>query len=272
MGILNVTPDSFSDGGRFVDPDVAFEHANQMLDDGADIIDIGGESTRPATFRDQTPLDPKEEIARIAPVIRRLASSRPGVCISVDTYKADVAEAALEAGANVLNDISGLGYDARMADLASSSRCPLILMHLPGTPRQMPENPQYGDIIADIADYFKERVLLARTAGVSDDRIVLDPGLGFGKNSDQNAEIIRRMAELKALGYPILSGPSRKRFLGALLGDAPSDDRLEGTAASVALSIAAGADIVRVHDVRFMARLAKVCDALSSRPTPSGHA
>jgi len=262
MGVLNVTPDSFSDGGLYAKSELAIQRALQMLDEGADLIDVGGESTRPATFRDESPLDPAEEIARIAPVIRGLIAVRPGTCISVDTYKANVAHAALGAGATVLNDISGLGYDPRMAELAATAGAPIILMHMPGTPRHLPESPQYGDIALDICEYFRERVGMALESGVHHDQIVLDPGIGFGKDLHQNLEIIKRLPELKALGYPVLSGPSRKSFLGKLLDGAPPDDRLEGTAAAVSLSIAGGADIVRVHDVKFMARLARVCDAI----------
>jgi dihydropteroate synthase len=262
MGVLNVTPDSFSDGGRFSAPEAAIERALAMLEEGADIVDIGGESTRPATFRDESPLDPADEIGRILPVIQGLAKRRPGVCISVDSYKVEVAEVALEAGANVLNDVSGLGHDPRMADLAAQSCAPLILMHMPGVPRRLPENPHYDDVMADICAYFRERIAIAQRAGVRDEQIVLDPGIGFGKSAEQSLEVIRRLPELRAMGFPVLSGPSRKSFLGKLLDGSPPDDRLDGTAAAVALSISGGADIVRVHDVRFMARLARVCDAI----------
>jgi dihydropteroate synthase len=271
MGVLNVTPDSFYDGGLYASVEAAVAHALAMLDDGADIVDIGGESTRPATFRDESPLDPTEETARIVPVIRRIAELRPGVCISVDTYKASVAAAALEAGASVLNDISGLGFDPRMAELAASTGAPIVLMHMPGTPRRLPDNPAYGDLMADVGAYFQERIEIARAAGILDEQIVLDPGIGFGKNVEQNAELIRRLPELRSMGFPVLSAPSRKSFLGKLLGDVPPGERLEGTAAAIALSIHGGADIVRVHDVRFMTRMARVCDAIlrpraSSKP------
>ncbi len=268
MGVLNVTPDSFSDGGQFTAVDIAIARALDMIEEGADIVDIGGESTRPSTFRDEQPLDPAEEMRRILPVISGLFAIAPHACISVDTYKPEVAEAALGAGAKILNDVSGLGYDSRMADLAASIGAPIILMHMPGKPRHLPANPEYSDVIDDIKSYFRERVALAKGRGVGDEQIIFDPGIGFGKTMEQNLELIRRMAEFKTLGYPLLSGPSRKSFLGKILNDAPADDRLEGTSAAVALSIVNGADIVRVHDVRFIARVAKVCDAIV-RPTPA---
>ncbi len=266
MGVLNVTPDSFSDGGRYSTVDEAVAAALSMLADGADIIDVGGESTRPATFRDQAPLSEDEEIRRVVPVISALRERAPNVCISIDTYKSAVARAALDAGAIILNDVSCLGYELdppRMALLAAEREVPLILMHMPGTPHAMTEHSENGDIVDDVKRRLAGRIEIARSAGVGEDQIVVDPGIGFGKNDRQNAEIIRRLSEFRELGFPILSGPSRKRFLGRLLDNAGADDRLEGTAAAVALSIAGGADIVRVHDVRFMARLARVCDGIA---------
>jgi dihydropteroate synthase len=262
MGVLNVTPDSFSDGGLFADTDAAVAHARAMVADGADILDIGGESTRPATFADRSPLAPEEEIRRIVPVIARIASDIPGVPISIDTYKAEVAQAAINAGATAINDISGLAYDPDMAAVAARAGVPVILMHLPGKPREIPAEPHYDDIVADIAAYFRVRIQAARDAGIADDHILLDPGIGFGKNASNNLEILRRLAEFKSLGYPIVVGASRKRFIGKVLGIDDPADRVEGTAATVALSIAAGADIVRVHDVRAMARVARMTDAI----------
>jgi dihydropteroate synthase len=262
MGVLNVTPDSFSDGGEYAAVHAAERRAMEMLDEGADIIDVGGESTRPATFRDGAPLDSQEEAGRVLPVIRAIIRRAPDACISVDTYKPLVALASLEAGARVINDISALGYDPKMGGVAAQFRAPIILMHMPGKPREMPRDPKYGDIITDLKAYFRERVERALSLGVDAEQIVIDPGIGFGKNAAQNMEIIRRLSELKSFGFPVLSAPSRKAFLGTLLGDAPPKERLEGSAAAVALSIAGGADIVRVHDVRFMARLAHVCDGI----------
>ncbi len=262
MGVLNVTPDSFSDGGLYADPEAAIAHAHQMAQDGAHILDIGGESTRPATFRDREPLPSDEEKRRILPVIARLAAELPHIALSVDTYKADVAAAALDAGASILNDISGLTYDPAMASLAASRRVPIILMHLPGRPRDLPVNPVYADVISDILTFFTRQIAYAESQGVRREQIWLDPGLGFGKTAQHNLEILRRLPELKSLDLPLVVGASRKRFLGRILGTDDPQDRKEGTAAAVALSIAGGADIVRVHDVHEMSRVAKVSDAI----------
>jgi len=262
MGVLNVTPDSFSDGGLYADPEIAIAHAHQMVADGAHLLDIGGESTRPATFRDQAPLSPAEEKRRILPVIARLAAEFPTIPISVDTYKAEVAQAALDAGAALVNDISGLTYDPAMAALVAARGVPVILMHLPGQPRDLPAHPFYADVVAEVLAFFIRQIAFAQSQGVQHDQIWLDPGLGFGKNTQHNLELLRRLPELKALGFPLVVGASRKRFLGAILGTDDPNDRKEGTAAAVALSITGGADMVRVHDVREMARVAKVSDAI----------
>lgn len=262
MGVLNVTPNSFSDGGRFATVEAALSHAHQMAADGADIIDIGGESTRPTTFRDQSPLPADEEKRRILPVITRLAAELPTLPLSVDTYKAEVAEAALDAGASLVNDISGLQFDPRMASLVAERGVPLILMHLPGRPRALPAQPVYGDVVADVLAFLVRQMEYARAQGVKNEQIWLDPGIGFGKDAGHNLELLRRLPELKALGFPLVVGASRKRFLGRVLGTDDPQDRREGTAAAVALSIAGGADVVRVHDVREMARVARVSDAI----------
>ncbi len=262
MGVLNVTPDSFSDGGLYADPEAAVARALQMASDGAHLLDIGGESTRPATFGDQAPLPPDEEKRRILPVIARLARELPRIALSIDTYKAEVAEAALDAGATLINDISGLTYDPDMAALAASRSVPLILMHLPGRPRDLPAHPVYADVVADILTFFRRQIAYAESQGVQRNQIWLDPGLGFGKNTEHNLEILRRLPELKVLGLPLVVGASRKSFLGKILGTDDPQDRKEGTAAAVALSIVGGAEIVRVHDVREMARVAKVSDAI----------
>ena len=262
MGVLNVTPDSFSDGGLYADPAAALAHALQMVADGADVLDIGGESTRPATFGDGTPLPAEEEMQRVLPVIARLAAEFPAVPLSIDTYKADVAAAALDAGASLINDISGLTFDPGMAPLAAERGCPLILMHLLGSPRNIPLRPRYDDVIGDIQAFFERQITFARSCGVRDAQIWLDPGIGFGKTAPHNLEILRRLPELKSLGFPLLVGPSRKKFLGRILETDDPQDRREGTAAAVALSIAGGADMVRVHDVREMARVARVSDAI----------
>ena len=262
LGVLNVTPDSFSDGGLYADVDAAVAHAHALVSDGADILDIGGESTRPATFGDKSPLPPEEEKRRILPVIARLAAEMPSVPLSVDTYKAEVAGAALDAGASLVNDISGLTYDPEMAALVAARRVPLILMHLPGRPRDLPTHPVYTDVVADVLTFFTHQIAYAESQGIQRSQLWLDPGLGFGKTAGHNLELLRRLSELKTFGLPLVVGASRKKFLGRILGTDDPADRKEGTAATVALSIAAGADMVRVHDVREMARVAKVSDAI----------
>ncbi len=256
MGILNVTPDSFSDGGLYTDPGRAVEHALEMVEAGADIIDVGGESTRPGA----EPVPAEEERRRVVPVIRALRR-QSDVLISVDSYKAEVARAAVEAGADIVNDISGLGFDEEMPQLLATSGVGLVLMHIKGTPRTMQRNPVYRDVIGEISGYFAERLAKAEEAGISREQVVLDPGIGFGKQLVHNLEILRRLKEFCRLGRPLLVGPSRKSFIGAIL-DLPPGQRLEGTAAAVALSIAGGADVVRVHDVREMVRVARVADAV----------
>jgi dihydropteroate synthase len=256
MGILNVTPDSFSDGGLYSDPERAVEHALEMVDAGADIVDVGGESTRPGA----EPVSAQEERRRVVPVIRALRR-QSDVLISIDTYKAEVAQVAVDAGADIVNDISGLGFDERMPGVVATSGAGLVLMHIKGTPRTMQRNPVYGDVIGEISDYFAGRLGKAEEAGISREQVVLDPGIGFGKQLEHNLEILRRLKEFRRLGRPLLVGPSRKSFIGAIL-DLPPDQRLEGTAAAVALCVAGGADIVRVHDVPEMTRVVRVADAV----------
>ena len=262
MGVLNMTPDSFSDGGLYADIDAAVAQARKMAEDGAHLFDIGGESTRPATFRDQAPLPAAEEKRRILPLIARLAAELPQVPISVDTYKAEVARAALDTGASLVNDISGLTYDPLMATLIAERGVPIVLMHLPGQPRNLPLHPVYADVVADIKAFFDHQIAYALSQGIRHDQLWLDPGLGFGKTAQHNLEILRRLSELTTYGLPLVVGASRKRFLGKILGTDDPSDRKEGTAATVALAIAAGAAVVRVHDVREMARVAKVSDAI----------
>lgn len=260
MGILNVTPDSFSDGGQFVDPEAAVAHGMKMVDDGADIIDVGGESTRPGA----DPVSVEEEMARVVPVIRELAG-KAGVAISVDTYSAEVARAALDAGADLVNDISGASFDPDMPALIAERRCPAVLMHIKGTPRDMQVNPIYDDLMAELNSYLRGRICALVDAGADEKLLMIDPGFGFGKTIEHNLELLRRLRELKSIGRPILVGTSRKSTIGKVLGDLPVEERLEGTAATVALSIANGADIVRVHDVKEMARVARMSDAVASR-------
>lgn len=257
MGILNVTPDSFSDGGFFFDRAKAVTQALRMVEDGADIIDIGGESTRPGA--EAVTLD--EEVRRTIPVIEALAGT-VRVPLSIDTYKAEVARRALEAGASMVNDISGLRFDPGMAEMVAGYGVPVIVMHIRGTPRDMQRNPVYDALIPEILDYLRGSVEIAVRAGVSEERIIVDPGIGFGKTFDHNLQIIRNLGEFSVLGRPVAVGVSRKAFLGKILGDAPPLERLEGSAAAVAISVFNGAGMVRVHDVKEMARVVKVADAV----------
>lgn len=257
MGILNITPDSFSDGGRCSNPDRAVEIALQMEVDGADIIDIGGESTRPGAALVST----GEELDRLMPVIERLAG-KLGCAISVDTWKSGVASATLAAGAEIINDISGFTFDTQMAAVAAASGAGVVLMHTRGTPEKMQQDTTYHDLMADVAAGLRASLAIAREAGVSEGCVAVDPGIGFGKSAAGNMEVIRRMAELSGFGLPILSGPSRKSFIGTVLGRKDPGDRLFGTAAAVALSVSHGASIIRVHDVRAMRDVADMAHAV----------
>jgi dihydropteroate synthase len=256
MGILNVTPDSFSDGGHFLAPERAVEHGRRMVAEGADIIDIGGESTRPGA--DPVPLE--TELERVLPVISGLRRESD-VVISIDTYKAEVARRALEAGADLVNDISGLRFDPEMAEVVREADVPVVIMHIKGTPRNMQVDPHYEDVVQEIVDYFRERVAYARTEGIERRRIILDPGIGFGKRLEDNFVLLRELHRFAALGYPVLVGPSRKSFIGLTL-NLPVDERLEGTAAAVTAAILNGARIVRVHDVAAMRRVAVIADRI----------
>lgn len=263
MGILNVTPDSFSDGGRYADPSAAVDHAYEMAANGADIIDIGGQSTRPGAEA----VSVADEIERVVTVVQELALNL-NIPISVDTYYAEVAEAALDAGAMIVNDISGATFDPEMPALLARMRCPAVVMHILGTPKDMQANPEYEDLMGDICRFLRGRLDALVEAGVDEKLLIVDPGIGFGKTSEHNLEILRRLSELKSIGRPILIGTSRKSTIGKVLGGLSPDERLEGTAATVALSIANGADIVRVHDVKEMVRVARMADAVV-RPQPT---
>lgn len=257
MGVLNVTPDSFSDGDRYLTPRAALRRAKQLIEEGADIIDIGGESTRPGA--DPVPLS--EELGRVLPVVEGL-SSQDGVIISVDTYKSQVAQRVIDAGAHLINDISGLRFDPEMAQVVARAGAGLVIMHIKGKPKDMQANPQYDDLMGEIYSWLDQGAQLALQAGVARERIVVDPGIGFGKRPQDNLVILRRLDEFKGLGYPILIGPSRKSFIGEVLG-LPVGDRLEGTAAAVALGVARGAKILRVHDVKEMGRVARMAYAIA---------
>jgi dihydropteroate synthase len=261
MGVLNVTPDSFSDGNKFYSEEHAIEHAQHMESAGADLIDIGAESTRPGSQG----ISAEEELKRLLPVLgglRRLLK----IPISIDTQKAEVAEAALDAGAEIINDISGLKSDPRIAEVAARRRVPLILMHMRGEPRTMQKGPFAHNVMRDILQGLRRSVGIARKAGVEKSRIILDPGIGFGKSYAQNYEVLQQLPQLGKVGYPLLVGTSRKGFLGATLArdgkPAPAEERIWGTAATVTASIMNGAHIVRVHDVAEMVQVARVADCL----------
>jgi dihydropteroate synthase len=257
MGILNVTPDSFSDGARFFDLDAAIKHGLEMAEQGADIIDVGGESTRPGA----EPVSADEEIRRTEPVIREL-SKRIDIPLSIDTTKADVARRALDAGAEIINDISALRADPGMVDVAVSYQVSVVLMHMLGSPKTMQQNICYDSIIDDITEFLKERVDFAINKGVERNKIIIDPGIGFGKSiENDNFEIIREMRSFASLGLPVLVGPSRKAFIGRLL-DADIDERDIGSLAAVSIAIHNGVNIVRVHNVAQTKMAAKVADAV----------
>jgi dihydropteroate synthase len=261
MGIVNVTPDSFSDSGAFFDPEAAIGQALLMAHEGADILDIGGESTRPGA--QPVPLD--EELRRVIPVIRAVRQALPQMPISIDTYKARVAEAALAAGATLVNDVSALRFDPQMASLVAEADVPVILMHMKGAPQTMQNAPSYTDVVREITEFLRERIAFAQAAGIAIEKIIVDPGIGFGKRPQDNTEILRRLHELKALGRPILLGTSRKSFLGAITRR-PVTERLEETIASCVIGALRGADIVRVHDVGPVKHALQVADAIKEVP------
>ena len=257
MGVLNVTPDSFSDGGRFLAEDAAVQHGLALFESGADLVDVGGESTRPGGAER---VSAAEEARRVLPVLRRLRAAGAGL-LSIDTTRAEVAEAALEAGADIVNDVSGLTYDPAMAPLVARSGVPAVLMHLRGDFESMHAPPHYSDVTAEVVDELRAALERARQAGVDSEQLLVDPGIGFSKNTSHSLELLRRLPELAALERPLLIGPSRKSFIGHVLGAQPQQ-RLHGTAAAVAAGILAGAHVVRVHDVDEMVQVARVCDAL----------
>ena len=263
MGILNVTPDSFSDGGQFVSLDAALAHAEQMLSEGADIIDVGGESTRPGG----APVSAEEEIARVVPVIEALASRLP---ISVDTTKSEVARAALDAGAAIVNDISALRFDFYIADAVARARAGLVLMHSRGTPATMHRLPPVADIMHEVTHSLRASINMAERRGVKRESIVIDPGIGFGKSQEQNLELLAKLDQLIAAfpDYPLLIGTSRKSFIGRILADetgtpAPAEGRLHGTLATITTAVLHGAHIIRVHDVKAAAETAQVVDLIN---------
>jgi len=265
MGVLNVTPDSFSDGGKFLSIDLAVEHAREMARAGADIIDVGGESTRPGA----APVSAEEEVRRVLPVIERLRD----LVVSVDTTKASVAERALEAGARIINDISALRFDPLMVEVACNAGAGVVLMHMQGTPQTMQQDPQYDDVVAEVRSFLAERIVFAESHGLKKSQIAVDPGIGFGKTVAHNLQILARLDEFSSLGCPLLVGTSRKSFIGKLLaarkagpGHEPlrdkTDGRLWGTAATVAWAVAQGAGIMRVHDVAEMTDVIRMVEAV----------
>lgn len=261
MGVLNVTPDSFSDRGKFLDVDRAVEHAREMARAGADIIDVGGESTRPGAM----PVSAEEELRRVLPVIERL----PGLLVSVDTTKAAVAERALAAGARIVNDISALRSDPRMIDVVRNAGAGVVLMHRQGTPQTMQQSPHYEDVVAEVRSFLAERMAFAESHGLKKSQIAVDPGIGFGKTVAHNLQLLAHLSEFGVLGCSLLVGPSRKSFIGQVLGPTSevgrgheTDERLWGTAATVAWAVAQGAQVVRVHDVAEMTDVVRMVEAL----------
>jgi dihydropteroate synthase len=257
MGILNVTPDSFSDGGLFLDPFAAADHAARMLEEGADIIDVGGESTRPAAEEVST----EDELSRVVPVVEAIVS-RTGATVSIDTTKSRVARAALDVGAVIVNDVTAMRADPSMPDVITETGAGIVLMHMLGNPRTMQANPTYDDVVADVKAALIGWAGDALAAGVPDSAIVLDPGIGFGKTAGHNLKLLKGIPSLCEPGFPVLIGTSRKSFIGATL-DVPVGERLEGTAATVAWAVAQGAKILRVHDVKEMVRVVRMTEAIS---------
>lgn len=265
VGILNVTPDSFSDGGNFFNIANALKHAVKLIFEGADIIDVGGESSRPGSVS----ISEDEEIKRIIPVIREIKKKFPGIPVSVDTYKSGVAARAIDSGAEIVNDIYGLRWteersgESKMADVVAAKKASVIIMHMRGTPQDMQKNPEYKNIVSDIYDFFKERIKFAKSKGIKEKKIILDPGIGFGKTLEHNLLILRNLSKFKKLKLPIMVGPSKKSFIGGLLNTGPAE-RLEGTIAASIAALLNGAHYVRVHDVLSVKRALTVFEAITN--------
>jgi dihydropteroate synthase len=241
-----VTPDSFSDGGDFLGPERAVARAATMLDEGAQIIDVGGESTRPGS----DPVSPEEEARRVVPVIRGILAERPGAIVSVDTYRSGTAEAALRGGASVVNDVTALRGDPRLTEVVADARCPVILMHMLGEPKTMQRDPRYGDVVREVRGFLAERAERAVAAGVGEENIILDPGIGFGKTLEHNLALLNKLDAIVELGFPVLVGASRKSFIGRITGVGEARERVPGTVATTVLAYERGATLFRVHDVR----------------------
>ena len=257
MGVLNVTPDSFSDGGQFNEINSAILHVDKMIKNGADIIDIGGESTKPGS----EPVSANEESKRIVPVIKSIKNEYKDVLISVDTYKSSVAKKAIEAGADFVNDISGLTFDDEMVSLLAQRNIPVVIMHINGKPKTMQKNILYSDLVSDIKRFFNKQCNHAINSGIKESNIIIDPGIGFGKTFDHNFTLLKRLKEFEDLGFPILIGPSRKAFIGDVL-NLPSNERVEGTIATIVAGILNGANIIRAHDVKEIKRATIVTEKI----------
>lgn len=266
VGILNVTPDSFSDGGEFLRLEAAVAQAGRLLDEGARVVDVGGESTRPGS----DPVSPEEEQRRVLPVVRGILAARPEAVVSIDTYRATTAEAALDAGAHIVNDVTALG-DPRMAGLVAERGCPIVLMHMLGEPKSMQEDPRYQDVVREVRDFLAERAERAIRAGIDEKNVVLDPGIGFGKTLEHNLTLLDRLDVLVELGFPVLFGASRKSFLGKILGSGDAKSRLFGTVATNVMAYERGATLFRVHDVRPNREALEVA-AAARRSTQRGRA
>ena len=258
VGILNITPDSFSDGGDFLDPEAAADQAATMLDEGAEILDVGGESTRPGS----DPVSQEEEIRRVVPVIGRILSARPEAVISVDTYRSGTATAALEAGASLVNDVTALRGDPRMASVIQQAACPVILMHMQGEPKSMQKEPHYEDVVGEVRNFLAERAEYALTSGVGPENVILDPGIGFGKNLEHNLALLRNLDAIVDLGFPVLIGASRKSFIEKITGVQEARERVSGTVATTVLAYERGATFFRVHDVRANREALAVAEAV----------
>jgi dihydropteroate synthase len=258
VGILNVTPDSFSDGGDFFDPEAAAQHAASMLDEGAGMLDVGGESTRPGS----DPVSQQEEMKRVIPVIGGILAARPEAVISVDTYRSGTATATLEAGARLVNDVTALRGDPRMASVVGEAGCPVILMHMQGEPKTMQKEPHYEDVVREVRDFLAERAEYAVDAGVRPENIIVDPGIGFGKNLEHNLDLLHNLDAIVDLGFPVLIGASRKRFIERITGVQEARDRVSGTVATTVLAYERGATFFRVHDVRANREALAVAEAV----------
>jgi dihydropteroate synthase len=256
MGVLNITPDSFYDGGRRLVREQAIADGVEMAAAGADIIDIGGESTRPGARR----VSEQEELERVLPVVRGLRQA-VSIPISIDTYKANVARAMLDAGADIVNDISALRFDGGMAALVAEEKVPVVLMHMQGTPQTMQMDPHYGDVVQEVKDFLAAQVRFAEESGIAPESIIIDPGIGFGKRIEHNLCLLNRLSELSSLGYPLLVGASRKAFIGKIL-DVTADERMEGSLAAAVAAVLAGTNIIRAHDVKETRRALSVADAI----------